>query len=878
MSRVFEKAYQATEQMINNYPVIYRKDGSGLSETLDKIVSGEYYAGKNITDPRHMSDKRIEKSDEYKDIVKNITAPPETLTLGSILSSVAGKPLLDPVRGGIRGLLKSDILEQTLAKAQNPNHKWGDKIPAQLKLYMGDYVPDRIVDGKREYNPITDKNVDEWFSKQERENIGKEITEHAETFLDYIGGTKENPNIGLPHTTVPSDPSLGSIYSSNPALGKYDYGHYDSTGKWQPGLPDFEGNFTIKDTWDWDRDQPYGPKNITERGLQALSGVFGRGGPTAMELQNLAEAFSQTVGAQAKEGEGRKIEFKVPFGTPKFYRDETYHMTEEEKEKVPRSVNWPYQLMTFLDAMDRPQTQVYHIPVSEEFGPTKGLEKTPVGMLSGTNKTRKTRSFDPYSVLDEEKKGNFRLGHTEGLPGIGWDAEAFDDDTVENYGLSAQDMADAYDLKGGGKVMNKGLTSIPDNLMINGQPHKLSYITPDEAKTLKAMGGSGRKVNGIPAYYFDDPDSWTDATVVGDATGTDDTDDFSSYGGADILAGTETLKDPETSETGIGVFARAVPLKDSGFVKGGFGPGVDPGKTGEKFFTQSSPRSRAAPPLEAYARGVDPRQYIRQANLLERALGNKEIVENQADIERTERQAYNEGYNAWRAGPGKYSNPDAYDAFFQTNKENMVAGFRSGVDPTSFALQQAANQNMQALSGLQQKAEEDRLADLGMGFERKGDTEKEVSKSVVESLQAGAIPGLTEVEEYKGLNIPVYMPGGMAAKGLDFISDMAGIIATGMMNGIPVNIHKDGKITAQSPENDPYFDYSKMELGNEPRTTQRRRVATETADATDVDQEEEFTGIKGLLARKGKPTTTSSALDALMRERVNTLYGRNIFA
>ena len=149
---------------------------------------------------------------------------------------------------------------------------------------------------------------------------------------------------------------------------------------------------------------------------------------------------------------------------------------------------------------------------------------------------------------------------------------------------------------------------------------------------------------------------------------------------------------------------------------------------------------------------------------------------------------------------------------------------------------------------------------------------------MIESLQAGAIPGLTEVEEYKGLNIPVYMPGGMLSKGLDFISDMAGIIGTGMMNGIPVNIHKDGKISAQSPEDDQYFDYSKMELGNEPRTTQRRRVATETADATDVDEEEEFTGIKGLLARKGKPTTTSSALDALMRERVNTLYGRNIFA
>jgi len=422
-------------------------------------------------------------------------------------------------------------------------------------------------------------------------------------------------------------------------------------------------------------------------------------------------------------------------------------------------------------------------------------------------------------------------------------------------------MADAYGLKGGGKVMNKGLTSIPDNLMINGQPHKLSYITPDEAKTLKAMGGSGRKVNGIPAYYDYDIGEESDWASFDTAPAIDD---FSSYRQgnrpADILAGTEILNDPETGEEGIGVFGRAFPSGDSGFVKGGFGERDDPGEKGPEAFNQLV--SREAGGLEKLF-----------------GMGDKfgRITQRQKDIER---QAYNEGYNAWRAGPGKYSDPDAYDAFFQANKGNMVTGSQSGVDPTSFALQQAANQNMQVLSGLQQKAEEARLAELGMGFERKGDTEKEVSKSMIESLQAGAVPGLTEVEGYEGLNIPVYMPGGMLSKGLDFFSSMAGIIGTGMMNNIPVNIHRDGKITAQSPENDPYFDYSKMELGNEPRTTQRRRVATETADATDVnlDEEEEFTGIKGLLAKKGKPTTTSSALDALMRERVNTLYGRNIFA
>ena len=41
----------------------------------------------------------------------------------------------------------------------------------------------------------------------------------------------------------------------------------------------------------------------------------------------------------------------------------------------------------------------------------------------------------------------------------------------------------------------------PRTTKIRGQKHLLAYITPDEAKLLKAMGGSGEKVHGIPAFY-----------------------------------------------------------------------------------------------------------------------------------------------------------------------------------------------------------------------------------------------------------------------------------------------------------------------------------------------------------------------------------------
>ena len=45
------------------------------------------------------------------------------------------------------------------------------------------------------------------------------------------------------------------------------------------------------------------------------------------------------------------------------------------------------------------------------------------------------------------------------------------------------------------------LKSLPAQTTIKGQPHQLSYITPQEAGVLKMLGGAGKNVNGVPAYY-----------------------------------------------------------------------------------------------------------------------------------------------------------------------------------------------------------------------------------------------------------------------------------------------------------------------------------------------------------------------------------------
>jgi len=47
-----------------------------------------------------------------------------------------------------------------------------------------------------------------------------------------------------------------------------------------------------------------------------------------------------------------------------------------------------------------------------------------------------------------------------------------------------------------------GLSSVQNSLNINGQPHRLAYINPNEEDLLKSLGGSGEKIDGIPAYMM----------------------------------------------------------------------------------------------------------------------------------------------------------------------------------------------------------------------------------------------------------------------------------------------------------------------------------------------------------------------------------------
>ena len=77
-----------------------------------------------------------------------------------------------------------------------------------------------------------------------------------------------------------------------------------------------------------------------------------------------------------------------------------------------------------------------------------------------------------------------------------------------------------------------GLSSVQNSLNINGQPHRLAYINPNEEDLLKSLGGSGRNVDGIPAYdsSSDDADSEDSGTTGANAEGTADDADSEDSG------------------------------------------------------------------------------------------------------------------------------------------------------------------------------------------------------------------------------------------------------------------------------------------------------------------------------------------------------------
>ena len=182
------------------------------------------------------------------------------------------------------------------------------RLPAYAKLGLRQFVPEGLEEYKdektgeiktrRTYEPISDLNRKEWFNEEEVENISNILKTRDKTspyYIDLPPGEVDS----VRHKEVDPDALI------NNSLGKFKYGSYDETGKWQEGLPNLDGTYTIKDTYNWDRD--YGS------GIGPMGGLLNkmRSDPKSVQRRDIEGTF-QAIGPQHSQKEGREIEFTVP--------------------------------------------------------------------------------------------------------------------------------------------------------------------------------------------------------------------------------------------------------------------------------------------------------------------------------------------------------------------------------------------------------------------------------------------------------------------------------------------------------------------------------------------------------------------------------------
>ena len=168
-----------------------------------------------------------------------------------------------------------------------------------------------------------------------------------------------------------------------------------------------------------------------------------------------------------------------------------------------------------------------------------------------------------------------------------------------------------------------GLASIPTNsaprqTVINGQPHMLSYINPEEAQLLKDRGGSGRpSIAGIPAFYTDDSEtmgsfgSGADYSAFdGSNDSNDSSNDILSAGAAEALQQQGGRENYKTDISMIG------------------GGGADYGVTGQNLYDASRGATSTNPFPESFVSQLG-RKFgfdVRYDNLMNQ--GNLDSVNN----------------------------------------------------------------------------------------------------------------------------------------------------------------------------------------------------------------------------------------------------------
>jgi hypothetical protein len=378
-----------------------------------------------------------------------------------------------------------------------------------------------------------------------------------------------------------------------------------------------------------------------------------------------------------------------------------------------------------------------------------------------------------------------------------------------------------------------GLSNIKKSININGQPHSLAWINPDEASALRAMGGSGKKgPMGIPSYQ-EDEDDYVDASAnIEDTVGPDEGGyswDWGPTGGYSYATDTRAEGPEKTGYSDEELRDYAAGL---GTTVRGLGPIGTKRAKAEHHDTLTDIR-----------KGLWGDDYLTRGEALDRAKGRV--------------------YKTWRnSSAGKHSlDPDKdYNEWFAAQDQNaLIAG---GYGAALTANLNIVNQQLinRAKENLQKEAASSR----GVTEEER---EKYERQSMIDAAKSGKIEHLEDFTE-KG-ELPAALQFGLTGQLMKLASRT--VIGTGTVGGVGVHVHEDGSVTAISPEDSPGYDYeAHHEPGGDTPIKKKKLLPRSVSSAAPV--EKELTGMEALLTSRPKATARKDSnvhLSALLDQ----IYG-----
>lgn len=273
-------------------------------------------------------------------------------------------------------------------------------------------------------------------------------------------------------------------------------------------------------------------------------------------------------------------------------------------------------------------------------------------------------------------------------------------------------------------------------------------------------------------------------------------------------------------------------------------------------------------------------------------LGNY-IDPNQEDDEEAEVGQYRKGTfldnlvagTAFGKAVGVGDNPKEKGVFVSDKQLDRNPDYDKDDAKVDQARNNLGNRLTQVAQQARQQAE-DKIGDRGMTpTNEKEFEEMSPDKAAKDAVSKAAAGMVDNYKEYADLGSPYgdlgalgfIAPGGTALSGLSALANAArdffGVVGGGTINGRDVHVHTDGTISFVSPEDEPGYQNTDNDSGND--QLPRRRIAQAPAPvaAPTTATEKPKTGMAALLARR---QPVANRLDTLtdLQEKFQKIYNR----